>query len=447
MSSLPTNTSLSERYYSLISPTSGRKTLWGLGASAEDPEQQGLTTKIVDLILEQAVIEGASDVHLEPEQGNTKLRVRYRIDGVLYEKLFMDHNPNVSIIPRIKIMANLETDARLMRKPQDGRFSIKAGSATLDFRVSTFPTVQGEKIAIRILYKDAGLFKLDKIGFDPFDLSRVARLLQYRYGLFLVSGPTGCGKTTTLYAILSQLNSPGNNIITLEDPVEYQIEGMNQCDIRKKMDFNFADGLRASLRQDPDIILVGEIRDNETAEIAIRASLTGHMVFSTLHTNSAIGTIIRLVNMGLEPYLVSYALISVISQRLVRKICDHCKEQYTMTPEELNRIKMHYKINASQQKAKEESYYSLDQSKSTVFYRGKGCSHCVGTGYKGRIGLFEIVVFNDELRDAIIKGASSSDLRQIAIRNGTKLLIVDGLEKAKSGVTTLDEVFTVAFER
>jgi len=440
-------TSLSERYYSLISAASSRKPLWGLGATPEDPDQQGLTTKIVDLILEQAVMEGASDVHLEPEKDNSKLRVRYRIDGVLYEKLVMDNNPNISIIPRIKIMANLETDARLMRKPQDGRFSLKVGSTNLDFRVSTFPTVQGEKVAIRILSKDTGLFRLDRIGLDPFDLSRVAKLLQYRYGLFLVSGPTGCGKTTTLYAILSQLNSPGTNIITLEDPVEYQIEGMNQCDIRKKMDFNFADGLRASLRQDPDIILVGEIRDNETAEIAIRAALTGHRVFSTLHTNSAIGTIIRLVNMGLEPYLVSYALITAISQRLVRKICDHCKEQYTMTPDELNRIKMHYKIQASQQKAKEENFYSLDQTKEAVFYRGKGCPNCGGTGYKGRIGLFEIVAFNDELRDAIIKGVPSAELRQIAVRNGTKLLIADGLEKAKNGVTTLDEIFTVAFER
>lgn len=440
-------TSLSERYYSLISTGPSRKSLWGLSGTPEKPDQEGLTTKIVDLILEQAVLEGASDIHLEPEKDNEKLRIRYRIDGVLYEKLVIDNTPNISVIARIKIMSNLETDARLIRKPQDGRFSLKVGSATIDFRVATFPTVQGEKVAIRILYKDTGLFRLDKIGLDPFDLSRVAGLLQHRYGLFLVSGPTGCGKTTTLYAILNQLNSPGTNIITLEDPVEYQIEGMNQCDIRKKMDFNFADGLKAALRQDPDIILVGEIRDTETAEIAIRASLTGHMVFSTLHTNSAVGTIIRLVNMGLEPYLVSYALISAISQRLVRKICEHCKEQYTMTPGELTRLKMHYKIQASQQKAKEENFYSLDQDKSTVFYRGKGCSSCGGTGYKGRIGLFEIVSFNDELRDAIIKGAPSSEMRQISIKNGTKLLIKDGLEKVKNGVTTLDEVFTVGFER
>ncbi len=440
-------TSLSERYYGLLSGAASKKSGWNLGGQAPGAEQEGLSTKIVDLILEQAVIEGASDIHIEPMEEGQKVRVRYRIDGVLYEKLAIENQPHLSIIPRVKIMASLETDARLIRKPQDGRFSLQIGNDTVDFRISTFPTVLGEKVAVRILYKDTGLFKLDRIGLDAFDLSRLIRLLQYRYGLFLISGPTGSGKTTTLYAILNQLNSPGHNILTLEDPVEYQVNGMNQCDIRKKMDFNFADGLKAALRQDPDVILVGEIRDTETAEITLRASLTGHLVFSTVHTGSAIGTIIRLVNMGLEPYLVSYALIAAISQRLVRKICDHCKESYTMTQEELNRVKMHYKIQAQLQKTKEENLYNLDQAAKMTFYRGKGCAQCNNTGFKGRIGLFEVVSFNDELRDAIIKGVPSSTLREITVKAGTKLLIMDGLEKAKNGVTTLDEVFSVAFER
>lgn len=436
--------SLSERYYNLLATSGPKKSVW---VRPQESDQEGLTTKIVDLILEQAVIEGASDIHIEPIEESQKIRVRYRIDGVLYERLVMDVDPNLSFIARIKVMASLETDARLVRKPQDGRFSLPMGQEVVDFRISTFPTVQGEKVAIRILHKDSGLFRLDRIGLDAFDFGRLMQLLHYRFGLFVVAGPTGSGKTTTLYAVLNQLNSPGNNILTLEDPVEYQVRGMNQCDIRKKSDFNFADGLRSALRQDPDVILVGEIRDSETAEIALRAALTGHLVFSSLHTGSAIGTVIRLVNMGLEPYLVSYALIAAIAQRLVRKICDSCKEPYTMTPEELNRVKMHYKIQAQLQKTKEENFYSLDQAGKMTFYRGKGCSNCNGTGFRGRIGLFEIVAFNDELREAIIKGASSSVLREISIKSGTKLLITDGLEKAKSGLTTLDEIFSVAFER
>jgi len=344
-------------------------------------------------------------------------------------------------------MANLETDARLMRKPQDGRFSLDIAGSRFDFRISTFPTINGEKVAIRILYKESGLFQLDKIGLDPFDLSRIAKLLQYKYGLFVVSGPTGCGKTTTLYAILNQLNSPKTNIITLEDPVEYQMEGMNQCDIRKKMDFNFADGLRAALRQDPDVILVGEMRDDETAEIAVRASLTGHLVFSTLHSSSAVGSIVRLVNMGLEPYLVSYSLIASLAQRLVRKTCEHCKEAYSLSPEQFSRIKMHYRLETSHQKGKDDNLYRIDQQNQNTFYKGMGCDECSNTGFKGRIGIFEIIIFNDAIRDAVLKNAPSFELRQLAIKEGTKPLIKDGFEKAKKGMTTIDEVFSVAFER
>lgn len=441
---------LQERYYNLLATTTGaKKTSWGITIEPKIQDQSGLTSKIVDLILDQAVTEGASDIHFEPD--NKKIRVRYRIDGVLYEVLNIENNPNFSIMPRIKIMANLETDTMMMRKPQDGRFSLKMGKEDVDFRVATFPTVQGEKIAVRVLRKNFSLYRLDKIGLDPFDLTRIAQALQNKHGIVLVSGPTGCGKTTTLYAILNQLNSPRANIVTLEDPVEYQIEGMNQCDVKKKSDFSFADGLRAALRQDPDILFVGEVRDSETAEIAIRASLTGHLVFSTLHANSAIGTVVRLLNMGLERYLVSYALIGAVAQRLVRKICEGCRTQYILTPEELGRMRLHYKlINDTSNRGSDRSrdiLYNLDKTTDAVYYRGKGCDKCSGTGYKGRIGVFEIVLFDDNLREAIIKGVTTAELHEIAAKSGAKPLVMDAMDKAKKGITTLDEAFSIALEK
>jgi type II secretory ATPase GspE/PulE/Tfp pilus assembly ATPase PilB-like protein len=448
---------LQERYAQLVSSLSDKKKSAWLGTSASKPiAPTGLTSQIVDLILEQAVVERASDVHFEPEDG--KVRVRYRVDGQLYEVLTVDQDPNISIIARLKVMAGLQTDAMSKRKPQDGRFTLKIGQYDFDFRMATFPTLKGEKVAIRVLNKDFGLYRLDRLGVDGHDLGRLSRLLQHKNGLLLVSGPTGCGKTTTLYAILNQLNSPKINIITLEDPVEYQMNGMNQCDVKRQMEFNFADGLRAVLRQDPDIILVGEIRDTETAEIAIRASMTGHLVLSSLHANSAMGTVIRLVNMGLERYMVSYAVIGAIAQRLVRRICEHCRVQYTIGPEELSRLKSYYGVDfrtstPSKEKTAEGLISYLDQGESeemstgAVFYKGKGCVQCNGTGYRGRLGIFEIVVFETELRDAILRGAPTAELQAIAMRQGTKSLAMDVIEKVKKGITTLEEMYAVVVEK
>ena len=438
-------TTLQERYYSLMSALApARRTVWGPTTSTKD-DQYGITSKIVDLIFDQAVLEGASDVHLEPDA--KLLRVRYRIDGALYEVLNIENNPNIPIIPRIKVMANLETDTMMMRKPQDGRFTMRIGKEDVDFRVATFPTVLGEKVAIRVLQKNFGLYRLDRIGFDPFDLSRIAQLIQNKHGLLLVSGPTGSGKTTTLYAILNQLNSPRTNIITLEDPVEYQIPGMNQCDIKKKLDFNFADALRAALRQDPDILLVGEIRDMETAEIAIRASLTGHLVFTTLHANSAVGTVVRMLNMGIESYLVSYSLIGTIAQRLVRRICDQCRFAYQLNANEFNRMKMHYKILLDDKTKSTDIFYSLEKTTEMTFYKGKGCDKCNNTGYKGRLGVFEIIVFDDVFREAVLRKAPASELHEIALKSGTKPLVMDGLDKARKGLTSLEEVLSIALEK
>jgi len=444
---------LQERYSELFYSTRGQEVKkWPAGhKSGEkvDP-QSNLTIKIVDLILEQAVIERASDIHLEPLDG--KLRIRYRIDGKLYEALFIENDPNLTIISRIKVISNLSLDAISKKKAQDGRFSIRFGEGEYDFRVATFPTLQGEKLAIRVLNKDLGLVHLDMLGLNPSDLKRLNKLLQHKNGLILVSGPMGSGKTTTLYAILNKLNDPENNIVTLEDPVEYHFNGMNQVDIHTKTDFGYAEGLKAVLRQDSNVILVGEIRDSETAEIALRGSLTGHVVLSSVHANSAIGTVVRLLNMGLDRYMVSYALIGAIAQRLVRKICEHCRVQHTVGLEYMELFKNDYGIDIqgllgmSEKKSDGTIKYVLgpEYEKNVLsLCEGKGCEHCFGTGYRGRTAIFEIVLFDEELRQAILRNASTAELKEIAMKQGTQLLGMDGLMKVKQGITSMEEIIPV----
>ncbi len=448
---------LQARFDALIAQVDDKKSRWGM-PSDRPVDKNPVTSQAVNFILEQAILDRASDIHIEPDvQG---LRVRYRIDGQLYEVLTIK-DPDVAILPRIKIMAGLATDTMAKRKSQDGRFHLNVGASGYDFRLSTFPTVTGEKMAIRILSEGVGQLKLENIGVESQDLARLLRLMYHRHGILLVTGPTGSGKTSTLYALLNKVNSPKVNIITLEDPVEYQIPGLNQCDIKTKSDFNFAEGLKAVLRQDPNIILVGEMRDQETAEIAIRASMTGHLVISTLHANSAIGTITRLLNMGLDPYMVSYALIGAVAQRLVRTICEQCRTPYTLTAEQVNQLRVLFGITPEMLTSKKpakagdeagmmyvtaaEDHASAAQS--VVLYKGTGCEYCRRTGYRGRIGIFEVVVFNDELRDAIVRGASTAELTAIAVKGGTRSLAVDALEKVKKGITTFDEVGAILLEK
>lgn len=450
-------TKLEERLNKLLG-TGQDKKAWGFGAATKTVDQSGLTSQVVNLIIEQAILERASDIHLEPIE-NT-MRIRYRIDGLLYEALNLDPHLNLNILPRVKIMAGLETDAMAKRKAQDGRFSSPYGASQYDFRVATFPTLEGEKIVIRILDKSASIQRLDMIGLNPDDERRIDKLLQLKNGLILVCGPTGSGKTTTLYAMIHKLNQPENNVITLEDPVEYKIRGMNQCDINSKIDFGFADGLKAVLRQDPNIILVGEVRDKDTADIATRAAITGHLVLSSLHANSAIGTVLRLINMGLDQAIVSYAMIGAIAQRLVRRICDHCKEAYAVSPQQAQRLKEMYGINlnilpgkASIQEPQSIEYlvaHTSDSMKNNrqavTFYQGKGCLECNGRGYKGRVGVFEVVCFDQDLRDAILRRAPSRELEEMAVKNGTRLLAMDALDKARQGLTTLDEIYPLLIE-
>lgn len=440
---------LQELYTRLLAMNVGKK---GTSSGITGHPHNELTQQVVNLVIEQAIAQKASDIHIEPIDSDC-IRIRYRIDGQLYEVLNIDSSQSQTFLPCLKIMANLETDAMSAKKSQDGRFSQLINDANVDFRVSTFPTIDGEKIAIRILNEDMGLYDLNNIGLDVFDRQQIDKLLQVRSGMILVCGPTGSGKTTTLYALLNKLNSPSRNIVTLEDPVEYKLRGVNQCDIKTKSSFQFADGLKAVLRQDPNVILVGEIRDSQTAEIALRAAITGHLVLSSLHTNSAIGTVLRLTNMGLEDFLVSYALSGAIAQRLVRKICDNCIEKYEMNMEEIRKmhqlygIAPHIIVAGSSGPAHPQQEGQKIEDQSFIFHRGKGCEECNHTGYNGRIGLYEIVVFGQELREALLRKAPTKEIKEIAVKYGMKSLAKDGLVKVKRGLTTLDEIFPLLVEK
>ena len=375
--------------------------------------------KWVGLMFLDAVLEDASDIHFEA--GEDKYRVRYRIDGVLYEKLSPPIKTGILIISRIKVISGMDISER--RLPQDGRIHLNVGGATIDVRVSTLPTKYGESVVMRLLNKSAVSLNMNTLGFRNEELNLMHQLLSKPNGIILVTGPTGCGKTTTLYSVLNYLNDTETKIITTEDPVEYDIDGLVQVQINPSIGVDFANCLRTILRQDPDIILVGEIRDEETARIAIQASLTGHLVFSTLHTSDSPTALTRLIDMGIKPYLISATLEAVISQRLVRKICSSCKEEH----------------KPSDRFLKELNLTSWD-IKGNKIYKGRGCDNCHNTGYRGRIGIYEIMVINDEIRKLIIEQANTSAIRTAAKRSGMMTLRDSGLIALYNGLTTIEEV-------
>jgi type IV pilus assembly protein PilB len=381
--------------------------------------------KLVNGILVNAIKERASDVHIEPYENS--LRVRQRVDGVMYTVMNLPVKIKNAVTSRIKIMANLDIAEK--RLPQDGRIKLKLGKKReVDFRVSTVPCLFGERTVLRILDKSNLQVDLTKLGFEEDTLKLFKDALDKPYGMILVTGPTGSGKTTTLYSALHYLNKIGVNISTAEDPVEYNFLGINQVQVKEDIGLTFASALRAFLRQDPDIIMVGEIRDFETAEIAVKAALTGHLVLSTLHTNDAPGTISRLLNMGIEPFLVAASVILIVSQRLVRKICTECKTLENINPNVLMQLG-----------------FSEEDAQTVKCYKGKGCSSCNNSGYKGRIALYEVMPLYEDIKELILEGASSDEIRKTALRLGMKSLRMSGLEKIKKGITSIEEVLRVTF--
>ncbi|GCD81666.1 ATPase, T2SS/T4P/T4SS family [Parageobacillus thermoglucosidasius] len=384
-------------------------------------EEDSPIVRLVNQILQLAVEQRASDVHIDPQE--TKVLVRYRIDGMLRTDRALPKHMQSMLTARIKILANMDiTEHRI---PQDGRIKMNIDFHPVDLRVSTLPTIYGEKIVIRILDLGTALNDIHKLGFNQLNLRRFIELIERPNGIILITGPTGAGKSSTLYAALNHLNSEEVNIITIEDPVEYQIEGVNQIQVNPNIGLTFAQGLRSILRQDPNIIMVGEIRDRETAEVAIRASLTGHLVLSTLHTNDALSTITRLIDMGIEPFLVATSLAGVVSQRLVRRVCRDCQEEQEPTKREIE-------------------IFARRGMKIDKLIRGRGCPTCNMTGYKGRIAIHELLVMTDEMRRVILNKEPFSKLRELAIKNRMIFLIDDGLLKVKQGLTTLEEVLKVA---
>jgi type IV pilus assembly protein PilB len=379
--------------------------------------------RLVNVLLVDALRRGASDIHVEPYE--KELRIRFRIDGVLYDIMHPPLKLRDALISRVKIMSKLDISEK--RLPQDGRIKIKvkvdARSRELDFRVSTLPTLFGEKVVLRLLDKENLMLDMTKLGFESDSLTKFQRNIAKPYGMVLVTGPTGSGKTNTLYSALQSLNTIETNIMTAEDPVEFNLVGVNQVQMKEQIGLNFAAALRSFLRQDPNIILVGEIRDFETAEIAIKAALTGHLVLSTLHTNDAPSTISRLMNMGIEPFLVATSVNLIQAQRLIRRICKDCKQEHPTPPEALIEVG-----------------FTAEEAKKLKTYKGKGCSTCNNTGYKGRIGLYEVLEVSDEIRELILIGASALELRKKAIDDGMISLRESGLHKIRSGVTTIEEV-------
>ena len=373
--------------------------------------------KLVNRILLKATRVGASDIHFEPYEDETV--VRLRMDGELHEYTRIPPARYSEVVARIKVLANLNVAER--RVPQDGKFHVKVGQRDYDIRVSVVPTVFGERVVLRLLDKSGKLLTLQQLGLSEEDLKKVEEIISKPYGMVLVTGPTGAGKSTTLYAVLQKLKNPRKNIITIEDPVEYQIKGISQIQVNPKVGLTFAAGLRSILRQDPDIVMVGEIRDRETAQIAVQAALTGHLVLSTLHTNDAPSAVTRLADMEIEPYLIASALEGVIAQRLVRKICPHCKVEYKPSKEEIEKL-------------------GLSPDGDYTFYRGKGCEHCMGSGYKGRIAIFEVLPFDEELKKLVTRTQDATEIRNFALQRGFKTMLQDGVEKILKGITTPQEV-------
>ncbi len=382
-----------------------------------DVVEEAPIVKLVNVIISQGVEDRASDIHIEPQEHD--MRVRYRVDGVLHEAMRSPKKVQSSIISRLKIMAGM--DIAEVRKPQDGRAAMNIKGRGVDFRVSTLPTVYGERVVLRVLEKEKIMLDLDDLGFLPGPLERFKKAIMNPYGSTLVTGPTGSGKSTTLYATLNVLNTEDKHIITVEDPVEYRLPGINQVQINPRAGLTFATGLRAMLRSAPDVIMVGEIRDRETAQISIEAALTGHLVLSTLHTNDAPGAISRLTEMGVPPFLISSAIVCVQAQRLARRLCPDCKEEYKAEPELLKR-------------------FNIDPDESNKIYRQKGCPKCNDTGYRGRVGLYEIMVISEAIEKLIIDRATTEEIKEVAIDEGMTTLKEDGIEKVKMGLTSIEEI-------
>jgi len=392
--------------------------------SAITESEEAPIIALVNLVILRAVKEKASDIHIEPF-GEDILKVRYRIDGILHDVMSLPRNLQLAVISRIKIMSDLDIAER--RLPQDGRIQVNVGGRNINIRVSILPAVTGESAVLRILDPSSILLELDSLGFSPDILPNFLSIIKKPNGIILVTGPTGSGKSTTLYTTLNLLNSTEKKIMTIEDPVEYRLKGISQVQAKPKIGLTFAAGLRSFLRQDPDIMLVGEIRDKETAEIAVQAALTGHIVLSTLHTNDAPSSVIRLIDMGIEPYLISSSVIGIIAQRLVRKICPKCKKGIKITPD-MKKILDEYEISSNE----------------ITLYKGEGCPYCKDTGYKGRVAIFELIVITENIRDLISKNVTTGKLRQAAISEGMCQLREDGIKKVCEGITTIDEVLRVA---
>lgn len=390
----------------------------------EDISADAPVVKLVDTIIQNAIRSKASDIHIEPYEN--EVRVRNRIDGELHKIFTIPKESQNTLLTRIKILADLNIAEK--RAPQDGRIMTSIDGQAVDLRVSVLPTVHGEKIVIRILLKNSEILTKKSLGMMPDDMVRLENIMSKPFGIILVTGPTGSGKSTTLYAVLSEMNTIDKNIITVEDPVEYALHGVNQVGVNPKAGLTFASGLRSILRQDPDVIMVGEIRDSETGEIAIRASITGHVVLSTLHTNDAPSTVARLVDMGIQPYLVATSVNGIIAQRLVRKVCGRCARPYV----------------ASEQ---EKKLLDIDVNEDIILNKGEGCPACSGTGYKGRIGIYEILEIDREIREAITEGKTTDVIKDIAMKNGMKTLKKACIEHVVNGITTLDEYMRVAYLR
>ncbi|RMF44300.1 MAG: type II secretion system protein GspE [Deltaproteobacteria bacterium] len=388
-----------------------------------DTSDEAPVIRFVNGLLTKACRERASDIHIEPFE--TELVVRQRIDGILYEIVRPPRQAHPAIVSRLKIMAGLDIAEK--RLPQDGRFRVRIAGRDVDIRLSTLPTAFGERLVLRLLEQGAGVLDLADLGMAAGLRDRVEKLIRQPHGILLVTGPTGSGKTTTLYAALSRLNSRDRNIITVEDPIEYQLDGVGQIQVNPKIDLTFANGLRSILRQDPDIIMVGEIRDRETAEIAIQAALTGHMVFSTLHTNDAAGALTRLVEMGVEPFLAASSIVAVLAQRLVRRLCPECREAYQ--PDETLKKEL-----------------GLETAKDASLYRAVGCDACLGIGYRGRTGIYELLVLDDEVRELLMQGKDAVGIASSAMERGMRPLRADGIDKALAGETSIEEVLRVTRE-
>ena len=378
--------------------------------------------KLVNHIISQSVKARASDIHIEPYQDSFK--VRYRVDGILYDLLSPPKWIQPTLISRIKVMAKLNIAEK--RLPQDGRFDVKIGNQEIDVRVATIPISFGERVVLRLLNKSGSLLSLSELGLAPDKLDLLESLARSPNGIILVTGPTGSGKTTTLYAILSSINKPDINIITIEDPIEYQLKGISQIQVNPKIDLTFARGLRSIVRQDPDVILVGEIRDSETAEIAVQSALTGHLVFSTLHTNDSAGAITRLVDIGVEPFLISSSVLAVAAQRLVRILCSDCKQPYAPDDATLKSIGI-----------------TMDQFQTSTIFKAKGCENCLETGYKGRTSIFEIMLLDSQLKSIILKTYDSNRIKNEALKLNMVTLRMDGIQKVLSGISTIEEILRV----